>query len=45
MHISSGDRCPVCAMQVSKHKKFAYAVQLMNGSTFYFCGTGCMIRA
>jgi hypothetical protein len=45
MHISSGDRCPVCAMQVSKHKKFACAVQLMNGSTFYFCGTGCMIRA
>ena len=45
MQISSPDRCPVCAMQVSKHKKFACAVQLMNGSTFYFCGTGCMIRS
>ena len=45
MQISSSDRCPVCAMQVSKHKKFACAVQLMNGNTFYFCSTGCMIRS
>jgi nitrous oxide reductase accessory protein NosL len=45
MQISSPDRCPVCAMPVSKHKKFASAIQLMNGSTFYFCGTGCMIRS
>jgi nitrous oxide reductase accessory protein NosL len=45
MQISSQDRCPVCAMQVSKHKKFACAVQLMNGDTFYFCGSGCMIRS
>jgi len=45
MQISSQDRCPVCAMQVSKYKKFACAVQLMNGNTFYFCGSGCMIRS
>ena len=45
MQISDQDRCPVCAMQVSKHKKFACAVQLMNGDTFYFCGSGCMIRS
>jgi nitrous oxide reductase accessory protein NosL len=45
MQISSQDRCPVCAMQVSKHKKFACAVQLINDKTFYFCGTGCMIRS
>jgi len=45
MQISSQDRCPVCAMEVGKHKKFACAVQLMNGSTFYFCGAGCMIRS
>jgi len=45
MQISSQDRCPVCAMQVSKHKKFACAVQLINGKTFYFCGTGCMLRS
>jgi len=45
MQIGNQDRCPVCAMQVSKHKKFACAVQLMNGTTFYFCGSGCMIRS
>ena len=45
MHISRQDRCPVCAMQVSKHQKFACAVELRNGSTFYFCGSGCMIRS
>ena len=45
MQISSQDRCPVCAMQVSKYEKFACAVQLMNGNTFYFCGSGCMIRS
>jgi len=45
MQISNQDRCPVCAMQVSEHKKFACAVQLMNGNTFYFCGSGCMIRS
>ncbi len=45
LQISRQDRCPVCAMQVGKHKKFACAVQLMNCSTFYFCGTGCMIRS
>jgi len=44
MHISSQDRCPVCAMQVSKYQKFACAIELINGRTFYFCGSGCMIR-
>ena len=45
MRISSQDRCPVCAMQVSKHQKFACAIELTNGRTFYFCGSGCMIRS
>ena len=45
MHISSQDRCPVCAMQVSKYQKFACAIELTNGRTFYFCGSGCMIRS
>ncbi|MBI9084169.1 MAG: nitrous oxide reductase accessory protein NosL [Desulfobacterales bacterium] len=44
MQISPGDRCPVCAMMVKKHKKFASAIQLEDGTTYYFCGTGCMIR-
>ena len=45
MQISAQDRCPVCAMKVSAHKKFAGAIQLTGGQTFYFCGTGCMIRS
>jgi nitrous oxide reductase accessory protein NosL len=45
MQISRQDRCPVCAMQVSKHRKFACAVELVDGRTFYFCGSGCMIRS
>jgi copper chaperone NosL len=45
MQISRQDRCPVCAMIVSKYIKFAGAVQLMDGTTFYFCSTGCMIRS
>lgn len=45
MRISQGDRCPVCAMKVGKHKKFASAIQMVDGTTFYFCGTGCMIRS
>jgi nitrous oxide reductase accessory protein NosL len=45
MHIGDGDRCPVCAMQVQAHRKFASAIQLEDGTTFYFCGTGCMIRS
>jgi nitrous oxide reductase accessory protein NosL len=45
MQISPQDRCPVCAMKVDAHRKFCSAVQLTDGTTYYFCGTGCMIRA
>jgi copper chaperone NosL len=45
LHVSTGDRCPVCAMEVREHAPFASAIQLRDGRTFYFCGTGCMIRA
>jgi copper chaperone NosL len=45
MQISDQDRCPVCAMKVDAHKKFTSAIQLATGETFYFCGTGCMIRS
>ena len=44
MQISPQDRCPVCGMKVSKHAKFASAIQLKDQTTYYFCGTGCMIR-
>jgi nitrous oxide reductase accessory protein NosL len=45
MRISPGDRCPVCAMKVVKHRPFASAIQLNDNTTYYFCGTGCMIRS
>ena len=45
LHFSEGDRCPVCAMKVKDHPKFACGIELNDGRTFYFCGTGCMIRA
>ncbi|MBW2523949.1 MAG: nitrous oxide reductase accessory protein NosL [Deltaproteobacteria bacterium] len=45
MQISPADRCPVCAMKVAEHPKFASAIQLDDDSTYYFCGTGCMLRS
>jgi copper chaperone NosL len=45
MQISESDRCPVCAMRPVKYPKSSCAIQLKNGATFYFCATGCMIRA
>lgn len=45
MHVSPGDRCPVCAMEVAEHTQFASAIELRDGRTYYFCGTGCMIRS
>jgi copper chaperone NosL len=45
MQISPGDRCPVCAMKVDNHRKFVSAIQLNDKTTYYFCGTGCMIRS
>ena len=44
MQISPEDRCPVCGMKVDRHRKFSSAVQLGDRTTYYFCGTGCMIR-
>jgi copper chaperone NosL len=29
---------------VAAHPKFAAAIELTDGRTFYFCGTGCLIR-
>ena len=45
MQISKGDRCPVCAMVVAEHPKFASAVELDDGTVFHFCGTGCMLKS
>lgn len=45
MQVSDQDRCPVCGMKVAEHVKFSSAIQLTDGTTYYFCGTGCMMRA
>lgn len=42
---SAEDRCPVCAMAPAEHERFASAIELDDGRTYYFCGTGCMIKA
>ncbi len=45
LQVSDTDRCPVCAMQVAKHPKSAAAIVLADGTTWYFCGTGCMLKS
>ncbi len=45
LHTSADDRCPVCAMRPIKYPRFAAAIQLRNGTTFYFCSPGCMLKA
>ncbi len=45
LHLSAADRCPVCAMRPAKHPRFAAAVRLQGGRTFYFCSAGCMLKA
>lgn len=45
LQLDPADRCPVCAMAVIKYPKFAAAIQLTDAKTYYFCATGCMIRA
>jgi nitrous oxide reductase accessory protein NosL len=45
LRFSEEDRCPVCAMKVRDHPKFVCGIELRDGRTFYFCGTGCMIRS
>ncbi len=45
LHISATDRCPVCAMRPFKYPRFASAIQIQDGTTFYFCSAGCMLKA
>jgi nitrous oxide reductase accessory protein NosL len=45
LHISASDRCPVCAMRPIKYPRFAAALQMQDGTTFYFCSAGCMLKA
>lgn len=44
LHISESDQCPVCAMYPYKYPKFSCGIQLQDKRTYYFCGTGCLLR-
>lgn len=45
MRISAEDRCPVCAMLPIRYPRFAAAIALRDGRTYYFCSPGCMVNA
>jgi len=45
MQISAEDRCPVCAMLPIRYPRFAAAIALSDGRTYYFCSPGCMVNA
>ena len=45
MQVGPEDRCPGCGMKAIEHRKFASAIQVQDDTTYYFCGTGCMIRS
>jgi copper chaperone NosL len=45
MQVSVEDRCPVCGMAIHEHPKFASAIELDSGESYYFCGTGCMMKS
>ena len=45
MQIGKRDRCPVCGMRVAEYQKFSTAIQLLDNTTYYFCSSGCMLRA
>lgn len=42
--VPATDRCPVCAMDPSKHPENAATIELDDGRTYHFCGTGCLLR-
>lgn len=45
LRISGEDRCPVCAMLPIRYPRFAAAIALADGRTYYFCSPGCMLNA
>ncbi|RJQ58194.1 MAG: hypothetical protein C4530_11055 [Desulfobacteraceae bacterium] len=44
MQIGRSDRCPVCGMRPINYPQFSCAIQLKDGTPYYFCAAGCMIR-
>lgn len=45
MQVSEADRCPTCGMAVKEHAPLGAALALKDGTTYYFCGTGCFFKA
>lgn len=45
LRIADEDRCPVCAMLPVRYPRFAAAIELQDGRTYYFCSPGCMLKA
>lgn len=43
LHPSPEDRCPVCAMSVAD-RPMVCGLALDDGRTWYFCGTGCLLK-
>jgi len=41
---SKTDRCPVCAMFPVRYPRAAAAMTLNDGTTYYFCSNGCLLR-
>ena len=44
LQIGAADRCPVCAMRPIKYPRFASAIQMKDGSAFYFCMLKAWLR-
>jgi copper chaperone NosL len=44
-HQGPKDRCPVCGMAPDTEAAIVPALELDDGRTWYFCGTGCLFRA
>lgn len=40
---STEDRCPMCGMAVLEHPQWVGAIQLDDGSTYYFCSVRCTL--
>lgn len=45
MQVSEEDRCPVCGKAVKAGAPLGAALALKSGTTYYFCETGCFLKA
>ncbi|MEJ2038247.1 MAG: nitrous oxide reductase accessory protein NosL [Desulfosarcinaceae bacterium] len=42
---SPGDHCPVCGMFPARMPRYASALVLQDGRTFYFCSNRCLLQS